>query len=99
MLSTPQWPRAPAERRSTSSVADEMIVARLEAAAVGVFDALMHLEDRLDVGEARLSGVASIRGDPVDDARGGVGARLDPAVAFFERRLGRPSSASGAASK
>jgi hypothetical protein len=53
------------------------IVARLEAAAVGVFDEIMHFQDRLYGGEARLSGVAAIGAYPIDNARGGVGARLD----------------------
>jgi hypothetical protein len=51
-------------------------VARFEAAPVGVFDAGMNLDDGLDAGEARLSGIASVRRDPID----GAGSRIDARV-------------------
>jgi hypothetical protein len=44
------------------------VITVLEAATIGIFDAIVDLQDRLDVGEARLAGIAAIRGDPIDDA-------------------------------
>ena len=60
------------------------IVARFEAAAIGIFDARVHLEDRLDVLEARLTRVASLGGDPIDVIGGRIGAGLDPAMSFLD---------------
>jgi hypothetical protein len=44
-----------------SQGAGQMEKTRLEIVAVGVFDALAKLEDGLDVGEARLARITSIR--------------------------------------
>ena len=63
------------------------IVAGVEAAAIGVFDACVDLDDGLDVLEARLARIASLGPDPVDLAGGGVGARLDPAMSLLDRGL------------
>ena len=63
------------------------VIARLEAATIPIFDAIVHLQDRLDVGEARLAGITAIGADPIDDAGGRVSPRLDAAVAFLERCL------------
>lgn len=63
-------------------------MAGVEGAAVGEFGAIDDLDDGLDAAKARLARVAAIRLDPVDDARRGVEACLDAAVAFLERRLG-----------
>jgi len=63
------------------------VVVGIEAAAIGVFGACVDLEDGLDVLEARLARVASLRRYPVDFAGGGVGARLDPAMSLLDRGL------------
>jgi hypothetical protein len=47
----------------------------------------MHFQDRFDVGEARLAGIAAVGDDPIDDARGRVSARLNATMAFLDRRL------------
>jgi hypothetical protein len=59
-------------------------IAGIEAAAIGVFGAGIDLGEGLDVGEARLSRVFSIRTDPVDIAASRIGARLDAAVALLD---------------
>src|SRR5271170_1806529 len=63
------------------------VIAGLETTAIGVFDAIKHLQDRLDVGKTWLARIASIGADPVHDARGRVIPCLDAAVAFLERCL------------
>src|SRR4029077_13528168 len=54
--------------------------AGVEGRAIGMFGPGVDLDDGLDVGEARLPGIAALGHDPVDRLRGGVGAGLDAAV-------------------
>ena len=63
------------------------IVAGIGAAAIGVFDAGIDLDDGLDVVEARLARIASLRCNPIDLAGGSVGARLDPAMSLLDGGL------------
>ena len=67
-------------------------IARLEAAAVMMFDAGADLDESFDFGKARRAGIASIRYDPVGVAGSRVRARLDASVAFldggFRRQFG-----------
>src|SRR3979490_1648599 len=60
------------------------IVVGIEAAAIGIFGAGVNLRDGIDVLEARLARVASLRRYPVDLAGGGVSARLDPAMSLLD---------------
>ena len=59
----------------------------LLAAAIGVFDAGVDLDDGLDVFEARLARIASLGCHPIDLAGGGVGAGLDPAMSLLDAGL------------
>jgi len=72
------------------------VVVDIEAAAIGVFGAGVDLRDALDVLEARLARIASLRRYPVDFAGGGIGARLDPA---FSTVVWLTSSSAGAVRK
>src|SRR5579885_3625619 len=60
-------------------------VARVEGRFVGVFDALLHPDDGLDMGEARLAGIALVGEDPVDIGGSRISSRLDAAMAFLHR--------------
>src|SRR6202011_1852321 len=60
------------------------IVVGVEAAAIGIFGAGVNLRDGIDVLEARLARIASLRRYPVDLAGGGVGAGLDPAMSLLD---------------
>lgn len=71
--------------------------AAVEGRAIGMLGASVDLDDRLDGGEARLPRIAALGGDPIGDLRGGVGAGLDTAMAFFDGVV--TSSAAGAVRK
>src|ERR1700682_6547681 len=58
--------------------------AGVEGRAIGMLGPAVDLDDHLDVGEARLPGVATLGHDPVDRLRDGVGARLDPAMSLLD---------------
>src|SRR5208282_5848156 len=63
------------------------IVTRVEATAIGVFDACVDLDDGLDVLEAWLARIASLGFDPIDLAGRGVAACLDPAMCLLDGGL------------
>jgi hypothetical protein len=64
---------APVTARSVSEPVDikrgrRDVEARLERAAIGIFDARKNLDEGLYVGEARLTGITPGGDDPVDIA-------------------------------
>ena len=62
-----------------------------------MLDTAVDLDEGLDVGEARLAGIAALRIDPVDLAGGAIGACLDAAVTLFDGGLGDEFSIGGVA--
>ena len=64
------------------------VSARVEGRAVGVFGSGADLNDRLDVGEARLARIAALGHDPIDGLRGRVGAGLDAAMGLLDGGFG-----------
>src|SRR5882672_5904484 len=85
-LDAPMAARAPGDAFDVERGGRD-VVADVEATAIGVFNACMDLDDGLDVLEARLAWIASLGCNPVDLAGGGVGARLDPAMALLDDGL------------
>src|ERR1700678_2183959 len=63
------------------------IVAGVEATSIGVFGTGMDLDHGLDIGKPRLPRIASVAGDPIDDAGSRIGACLDAAMCLLDRGL------------
>src|ERR1700731_2130148 len=82
-LDAPMTARAPGDAFDIERRGRDIVVG-IEAAAIGIFGAGVNLRDGIDVLEARLARVASLRRYPVDLAGGGVSARLDPAMSLLD---------------
>lgn len=61
---------------------------RLGGRLSSLFGEGVNLDEGGDTGQARGAGIAALRSDPVDVARGEVGARLDAAMTFLDGGLG-----------
>ena len=83
-LDAPMAARASAEALDVQRCGRD-IMSGVEAAPVVVFGAGMDLDDGFDVGETRLTRVASVAENPIDDAGSRIGTRLDAGHAPFRR--------------
>jgi hypothetical protein len=84
-LDPPMTARAPGDAFDIERRGRDIVVG-IEAAAIGIFGAGVNLRDGIDVLEARLARVASLRCYPVDLAGGGVSA---PGPQPFRRKRRR----------
>ena len=60
------------------------VVSGVETASIVEFGAGRDFDDGLDVGKPRLSRIASVARDPIDNAGSRVSACFDASVAFFD---------------